>query len=1094
MNPAEWYKLFLTSKTLSAPSGAPLYSYKITQREYLTLTDVLKNNGGWASGWDCCFVLYATEWWRKFYDGGNWSWEPILRSINKTSLSILDRNQLVSSGFKKWKRPVNENLKGNDFIGTVVIECGLPLRVLESDHYLGDIIADLYQELGAISSIEAEHVELVKSLSSTRKLPQALQKDAFFHLLLQFVTGLVSFNEKFGFSGTDKPVERLDALSPGWRERFPLRLDGQAARNFIDQLLTGVTKVQEYQSTLMRAIHELVRHSNSWQLKIRLEIKAGLHKLPALGISITEFETLSHKLEIYVRTGSVDQRIGFAFKNYDLQGFHLDKITYHIPGHSIHGWDLYLMDPANYHKIALKIVRADLSQNSEPLIFESFSDNDSEKGWELVATGTTRLSYGIYRVVIAANAIFTSGDRKLLGNILIDGKDLTVYEVISDVGIEQNDSFFYLSFSEESEIFSYELAPQPTGFEFYRDENKSIFRGWPKIYKTREDGVVIGKVTSALEYFNGSHWATLTPEVIGKVKIRLTNGSRVLLCKTIQVLPADFTLNFNISERTVQLLHSGSFSVTIYSDAKTVIEAIEDGHSIAFKEDVRSLPEFFQIGLMPKICGTDKVLLKIPCPKQQLYFFSAAKERLSYKASLYLHDLYGSRLFISNLLPFSKTHRLKLTLLDPQQSEEISVYRSLKVTAFGNIELALVTLKDIMLSLLSMTTSIDARILVSCDDKAAIEIRQFELTLEKLDGGFMQMKANEETISCFDLQAFRLDEPFATEQVHTLIYEQEKSRWGLSKKEGLWFIFPASGIKEQFRPLAFALSSDLDQEQIDTDAITRLHEVAHFRREERFVLMDKVLDQMAADFAHPDWKGLCDLYLSLRHLPLGSQDVFARLSNHTDAIMTGALILPEEMILRLSQEFAIIWSQFPVDSWLSIIDRHYISLTFLVAAHAEQAVKARLEWIGHHLGLTSIKWVIDRLLFDEGGRIGTPQISPPIARMLIEELLNGSELKPGLRARHLEEKWPDQLSDGIINIFKALPEEVRGLLTTELVSHQKYVIYLPFILAAASVQPDLVKIPKLTRLTKFRIREVISFDEAWFAEVYNFVQGYLLDK
>jgi len=1094
MNPSEWNKLFLSGRNLSVPSGKPLYSYKIAIKEFVTLADVLKNNGPWSSDWDCCFVLYATEWWRKFYEGSNWSWEPILKAINKANLSVADRNQLVSSGFKKWKRTINENLKGSDYIGTVVLECGLPLRVLESEHYLTDLLKDLYQELGAISTVETQYNEVVKSVSATHRLPQTLQKDAFFHLLLQFITELVALNEKYGFSNVDKPVEKLDQLDINWRSRFPLRIEGTASKNFIDQLLAGVIKDQPYEPAHIRVSHELIQHAGGWKLKTMLNIQAGFYKLPALGISNAEFEALSNKLEIYTGTPTGDQRIGFAFKSHDQQQLQFDPIKhYPLAGSASGRRELYLLDPKSYRKLPLPTAGIDISEYSEPFVFSALDDVNPEKGWELIAVGTVRLKRGTYRVLTTEDAILTPGIWKTLMQMTIDGTLFTLYEGGSDLHIQQNDNDFYLSFSADAESFSYELVPPLNGFEFYREENKAIYKGWPKIYKIRADGAVIGKVGSALEYNNNGRWTRWTPDVFGKTRVRLTSGSSVLFCKTVQVLPPNFSVEFNLPEKTVHLLHSSAFSITIYTGTQTRLQTNTGGHDIYFTEPENLLPDFFEIGLTPKHSGTDKILLRLPCPKQQLQFYSPSKERLPYKASLYLHDLYGTRLYISNLLSFPVSYRLRLKLLDSDQPEDSSVFRTLKVPAYGNIELALVNLKESMLSLLAISTNIDAKILVSCDDRAAIEIRQYEFKLEKVEDGGILMRSRQKDLPPFDLQAFPLDEPFSPEKVVTLNYLPVSQRWQLPRSKGTWFIYPAPGIKEQFRPLAYYFENNSDGTPIETATICRLHQVAVLEKGDRLPLLDKILDQMAVNCEHPDWSELCSLYKSLQHLPLNCQDIFSRLGSHQNAMMMGVLILPIELVIRMTEEFAIIWSRYPIQSWITTFQCYYSSLHKVAPAFSEHTIQLKQKWIGQHLGLTSLTWLTNQLLFPD--QMETPPfITLDLARFLLDEYLHGGEQRPGLRARHLDEKWPTHLNSDIANLFRAVPKAIRELLPAELAPYQKGVLYLPFVLAAASVQPDVIRMPTFTAAYKFRIQEVIDFDEEWFIKVYDLIQGYLLKE
>lgn len=79
----------LASRDLVSVSGDPLYSYKLSDIEFQGLYQSLSTSldahsisafipNGLSSSWSGAFVLYAAEWWRNKFNGGHWSWEPIL--------------------------------------------------------------------------------------------------------------------------------------------------------------------------------------------------------------------------------------------------------------------------------------------------------------------------------------------------------------------------------------------------------------------------------------------------------------------------------------------------------------------------------------------------------------------------------------------------------------------------------------------------------------------------------------------------------------------------------------------------------------------------------------------------------------------------------------------------------------------------------------------------------------------------------------------------------------------------------------------------------------------------------------------------------
>lgn len=79
-----WLNNFLCKRDLKKPNGSPLYTYQVSDSEFNELKIYLQS----AVQYDkenyilpALFCLYCSEWYRRFYKG-EWSWEPILKSLN----------------------------------------------------------------------------------------------------------------------------------------------------------------------------------------------------------------------------------------------------------------------------------------------------------------------------------------------------------------------------------------------------------------------------------------------------------------------------------------------------------------------------------------------------------------------------------------------------------------------------------------------------------------------------------------------------------------------------------------------------------------------------------------------------------------------------------------------------------------------------------------------------------------------------------------------------------------------------------------------------------------------------------------------------
>jgi hypothetical protein len=76
------------------------------------------------------FVLYASEWWKHEYSGGQWSWAPVLENLGIVSSQFSPqlRSDFVARGLSFWQlSPLD---RGKAFLGAIVINGGIPMRLL----------------------------------------------------------------------------------------------------------------------------------------------------------------------------------------------------------------------------------------------------------------------------------------------------------------------------------------------------------------------------------------------------------------------------------------------------------------------------------------------------------------------------------------------------------------------------------------------------------------------------------------------------------------------------------------------------------------------------------------------------------------------------------------------------------------------------------------------------------------------------------------------------------------------------------------------------------------------------------------------------
>jgi len=156
----DWKRRLLQRHGLDRPDARPLYRYRLTMSEFSTLESLLRTSlkgpsmthhldavASQRPGFACLFVLYAAEWWQRQYEGGHWSWEPILKRIgaNPDEWSQAQRSECVTRGLRDWGlKPRADG--GLRYLGSVAVQGGLPLRLLaEARGSIGQVLGRVVQ-------------------------------------------------------------------------------------------------------------------------------------------------------------------------------------------------------------------------------------------------------------------------------------------------------------------------------------------------------------------------------------------------------------------------------------------------------------------------------------------------------------------------------------------------------------------------------------------------------------------------------------------------------------------------------------------------------------------------------------------------------------------------------------------------------------------------------------------------------------------------------------------------------------------------------------------------------------------------------------
>lgn len=1080
MRPRDWISEFLSKRRLEKPSGKPMYSYKITTLEYKELIEILRMSREYSYRWDACFILFACEWWRRNYDGGHWTWEPMLDLIDKEmELEVPYRYEVVSDGFKYWKRTIYKGRKRSEYLGTVLVESGIPQNILNDQHYISDLINRLYNELGAISSMQEDYLSFIEREAELLRLPRSLQQDPFYALIGDIVSTLVDLQETFDLSVQKKPVAYLDTVSKDWRDNFPIRVENALAKSFIDNLLSDVAKTPPPRGYLAKIDYTLENIAEEWFCKSSFSIEKGIHRFDRFGLSEDEYKGLSNKLELYCSNGEMEFRVGYMWKIPDKESIKTDGVLNQpldqnaLTGHQ---WSIFLSDPNTGKNFDLPLSDIDFTAEGEPLVFAS-----SEHSWRLIGSGSVCSKAEQLRVLVNESAV-VNGDTYLeIGRI--EPENL-IFEISGDCLINDQENTFRITPNSDDDRIRYEFHPLDNArvFPFFPRQNKHVFLGFPKVYQINSHNGRASRVLSGLEYLNNGTWDAMQGSVFGKLRVRLRTGSETHFVKTIAVLPPDLSFRFGTDGlSSLQVATKSKLAIRVKSEIPSQINQLTTGKSEVIFDisdlSNEDIPEHFHLECLFG-SGVKPVRISIPFPKRDVVIYDKKGFQIPKDRRLYVDNLPGSRISISNHADEIIRKRVIVSLHAKDVHQEVRISRTIDVFPYQYESLPMISFYHQFNRLFSLTSNIDSYLQFEIDDQR-IRIAQFpDVKYDFKADGFLF-----EDVDDYDnlrVNALRLDVPFTEGAIQFLDFAPEKEVFAYPIGDGLWMIYPHPTSNTTFRPRTVKIL--VEGKQSDDDSIKEMHEVALLPFDQRGKKLMEIYSYMVDDLSHPDWVRLSRLFEVTAHLPLSIFNNWDCIVENPEALILGVFMFQKELTERLTEEFSIVWQEYPLNLWISAYEKYAEFAKATYGEYAGTIMDTKLEVIEDLLGLQAHAFILK----------GKSQpLSEPILNMLIMQELNGREGQAGLRARHEREMWPDKFSSILKIRARELPGFVKKLLPGGIPESQKGIVYLPFVLAAAANALERVTIRQSEILNRFRMTEMIEFDEQWFELIYGYVLGYI---
>ena len=283
-----WLEDFLGRRELRGPDARALYAYRCSQEEFESLANLLVSAPPYVQHLGDvtvrAFVLYASEWWQRKYDGGTWAWEPLLESIEWERIHYPELYEPVKRAWKWWNVEHVSLPSSIRYLGTFACQGGLPLALVGDAHssvtrYLRAVV----KHVAAYRALVDDPIVLAEDQQHLLR-PPTLRRDYVFQLAAELAEAVLELSSE---AKGDDPLNALDEARPDWRRTMPLALEDERARELLTGLLKEAARNQAAPVDEFRMERFLRPTGTGWRIGARLRLPATI-----------QAETLARQLQV----------------------------------------------------------------------------------------------------------------------------------------------------------------------------------------------------------------------------------------------------------------------------------------------------------------------------------------------------------------------------------------------------------------------------------------------------------------------------------------------------------------------------------------------------------------------------------------------------------------------------------------------------------------------------------------------------------------------------------------------------------------------------------------------------------------------------
>lgn len=1108
-----WLASYLQARDLRRPDGRPLYEYQTSVVEYQQLKALLtqqlcaplaagrlsERSLSRSSDIAACFVLFCAEWYRREYQSHwGWAWEPVWHELG-FSVSPAARGDLVTLGLVDfWGRELSIYSQAHrNFLGSIFREGGLPfLSLKESGNRFRQFFSQILKRYKGYKNFGYSTSRLVADRVCQAGLPRVFQEEESVALLAAMADELVTLVDFYALEEQENPAQTLDQLKPGWRNSFPIPLDADTGRDFINVLLQSASKElkdsQRRQQTL-DCTHYFVS-SRPDQLFTEISFPNEL--------AITlQGQVDSSRLEVAIYEGTELLRdLGPYYAEHTEHGF---KIRNWHPSVTVSR-----QAPNRRLRLTFSIYGNKVTQLEIPNSFIDVGDvplgfvADDEGNHVLAGQASFRVKEPNMQLWVPADARLQllEGDYdtlqclpeyrrlQLLGPCRVKIKTDELFNIVSGARHELSQRFTLsgnaVSWSSRpAAVFigiprAVPISTAAAGIE----QDELLWSGF-NLYLSGQPQDVVAEQNNY-----GVHYLSLRNE----------QGESVLRRK-VGVLPPDFELVLGRGDSPqsgyiwlhsqydmhYELLDEGIESFEIYDQNNPVYEGLQISCAGNPPPTVRLSLRF----------GTaDPIVLTLPFPSTGFLAFDSQGRPLP--RNITLDNLLGTRLYLFGSTELSVTEYDLALSLRGERPLNLSIPWKIKVQDTP-AEIELFPLKDELEQLLSLQRGIDRYVELTVNNRPVCRIRRYAVDL-RLDQQRWLLEGLNDSLAYAALpepMLMCLSEP----ELNPLPVPPRQSQGVSFPVFDLpadldtalpWLLIPKEGSALSFRPELihfFSFGSKPDASRSGAPELNNIRQVLRdYGPQANAGPLDEVMARMATEGGHKGWHYIKTLYEKYGYLPLATFAAWLALMRNPRAIAMAAFHfeMNPAFVQRLARRFPFTWELFPIRNFLAA-ERdffHYLSARGL-PERMQDALRQRFyERLAEAIpcyGEAVLQW-----LLNGGGGVGVPPV--PAMQQAIDDWY-----RTLLRDR-AKAVWP--VFPGHMELKRWALQQNLCMRDVEL-NHRNTVVYMPYFAAAvAAGKADRMLFSQRESELIFYLRQARDFDSHWFYAVYQYALLHFLQS